>query len=251
MAVAAFLFLFLCAVRLVARRPQPVVHAGGIKAAARAKRGNKKPPAKHRRRGDGKQLPLRNAAPHPHRAARIGHTRAISAEDVQAMRHFEEYEIEPELSGCNEFKFSRAGEQVEAFEVDDEICPDDSVSMAMWRAPPPPLPPPPRVPPVKPRPVAAPRRLAAAAEAARSGDPDPQPLRPRAPPRLQMPPAPEPRAPPPPRAAPRAPPPPRLGSGRPTQSSDEEMTLMALSTPASAYAKPSAARQPLKLAGAR
>ena len=172
------------------------------------------------------------------------------------MQRFEEYEIEPELSGCNDFKFTRSGEQVEAFEVDDEICPDDSVSMAMFRTAPPPLPPPPRVrePPPRPATAAPPRRLAHAAAQAQHHPDQPQP---RAPPRLKVPPAPEPRALAPQRSTapvpPRQPPmraPPQYGRPAPQTSSDE-MTLMALSIPVSAYANPAAARQPLKLAGVR
>ena len=62
--------------------------------------------------------------------------------------------IEPD--GMPEFNSTRGeDENAEAFEVDDEIHPDDSVSMAMFSRPPPQLPPPTT--------TLAPRKLAAAA----------------------------------------------------------------------------------------
>ena len=206
------------------------------------------------RRRDNRYESSRNGA--PIRAARGGRAPPrLDADDLEAMRVFEQHVIEPELSGCNEFKFSREGEQVEAFEVDDEIAPDDSVSMAMWSRPPPQLPPPPRLPPPRPSSNAAPCcRLATAA--ARSGPaPDQEevaleiarmafsaPRAPQPPPHQQ----------PPHHPPPRAPPPARPQYGRPPpQASDDEMTLMALSTPVSARGNPHVARQPRRLAGVR
>ena len=124
------------------------------------------------RRRDNRYQSLRNGGAAPIRAARAGRAPARSAEDLEAMKVFEHHVIEPELSGCNEFKFSREGEQVEAFEVDDEIAPDDSVSMAMWSRPPPQLPPPPRLPPPRPSSTTAPCCRLATAAAAVAPDPE-------------------------------------------------------------------------------
>lgn len=73
-------------------------------------------------------------------------SRRALAIDEDALLTFGGTTIHAVEDGCNAFKFRRAeaGETVEVYEVDDEITPDDSVSVAMWNnmpsAPPPPLP---------------------------------------------------------------------------------------------------------------
>jgi hypothetical protein len=95
----------------------------------RQPRASKKGRATKRRRPlrhtEGMYQPVRSmAAPTPPRAAPRARR---GVEDAAAMARFEQQMIEPELSGCNDFKFSRCGDgDVEAFEVDDEIGPDDS-----------------------------------------------------------------------------------------------------------------------------
>jgi len=74
------------------------------------------------------------AAKHQYQSRRALAAAAPEPVDEDTLLTFGSCTIHAVEDGCNVFKFRRAvaGETVEVYEVDDEITPDDSVSVAMW-----------------------------------------------------------------------------------------------------------------------